>query len=181
VGAQAVGFTSVGLIQEDDEFAGTHSGTFVTDGRLMIGSSLDVWAVDDVWVTPDVWTTDGHVDASATYVFASGFDFGSVLTHRLRREVVMQGYVIDTDVWAVVDAWSQGDVWGTSTAEVDVRVEISTTNDDPLGSPVWSDYALLESAEVTARGVRARAILTTTDTSVTPLVEWLRIYAEKVT
>ena len=57
---------------------------------------------------------------------------------------------------------------------------VSTTNDNPAAAPVWSDWKLLENAEITARGVRARAVLSTDDPAYTPRVSTLRLIADEV-
>ena len=56
-----------------------------------------------------------------------------------------------------------------------VRMQFSQTNDDPSGSPTWSEYRDFVVADVTARALRFRAILETNDLSVAPAVEQLGV------
>jgi hypothetical protein len=73
------------------------------------------------------------------------------------------------DDWLSIDGEAVG-------GETDVRVEISTSLVYP---PVWSAWQRIERDEVTARHVRARAVLTSNDVSYTPVVTKLRLYADE--
>lgn len=179
-GAQALPFALAGLMQEDDEFAGVQDGTFASGGALQLGSDGDIWASPDLWAEPDLWVIGGEVLPDGTYTFAAGLDLGAVKTVRLRRDVSMIPVRIDDDIWAEPDLWAMADIYGAESDEVDVRVEVSLTPDDPAGSPVWGAWQRLDASEVTARGVRARAILTTTNPLVTPRVTRLRVQADEV-
>lgn len=179
-GIQALPFQSIGSLQEDDEFAGTHSGTFANAGALQLGSAVDIYASPDLYAEPDLWVLGGEVVAQGIYQFATTFDFGAVKTVRLRRIVRMFPIRIDGDIHAEPDLWAMADIYGSVADEADVRVEISTTTGNPAGSPSWSGWRPLEADEVTARGVRARAVLTTTNLLVTPRVDRLRIEAHEV-
>jgi hypothetical protein len=180
-GAQVLQFANIAVMQEDDEFSGTFENVFSYGGKLLLGSGEDAWAYGDVWSSPDMWTVSGRVVALGRYNFATGIDLVTVKNVRLRRDILMQGFRVDSDIWGVADAWSSSDLWQSATEDVDVQIEVSLTNDDPANtSAVWSDYGLLESHEITTRGIRASAGLTTTDSLVTPIVERLRVYADEV-
>ena len=64
--------------------------------------------------------------------------------------------------------------------ECDVEVQVRTTTDNPAATPVWSDWSRLDAGEYRARGVQARAILTSTSPDVAPVVSRLRVKAEQV-
>jgi hypothetical protein len=180
-GIQALPFAPIGTLQEDDEFAGVHGGTFQAAGALQLGSGVDIYTSVDLFAEPDLWIIGGQLLLNGTYQFAAGFDFGLVKTVRLRRVVRMIPVRIDGNIWVEPELWGMADIYGSVSDDVDVRVEIATTPDDPSAAPVWSPWRLLEADEVTARGVRARAILSTTNPLVTPLVDHLRIEAHEVT
>ena len=57
--------------------------------------------------------------------------------------------------------------------DVSVSVQVRHTNDDPTGTPTYSNWASFTVADVTARALQFRAVLSSTDTNVTPLVSAL--------
>ena len=59
-------------------------------------------------------------------------------------------------------------------------IEARATPDDPAGSPVWSDWGRVDSHEILARAIQARASLSTSDPVWVPLVSQLRLYADEV-
>jgi hypothetical protein len=61
-----------------------------------------------------------------------------------------------------------------------VLFEVRETDDDPAVSPVWGPWGRLDTHEIEARAVQARAWLTTKDASYTPIVTQLRLYADEV-
>jgi hypothetical protein len=79
---------------------------------------------------------------------------------------------------AFMDTWADFD--GAAGAEIDVLFEIRETDDDPATIPVWGPWGRLDTHEIEARAVQARAILSTKDASYTPIVTQLRLYADEV-
>lgn len=89
-----------------------------------------------------------------------------------------QAFAIWDDRAGDIDSW--GDIDGVDGAEVDVVMEYRETDDDPAGAPVWSPWSRVDSSEVRARAVQARAILSTNDAAFTVRVDRLRLYADEV-
>lgn len=177
-GIQALPYATTGMLQEDDEFSGSKSGTAAVDGALMLDSPSDIWAGDDIWAVPDIWTS-GEVVLSGIYEFAAGFNFGAVKTVRLQRVVEFYSLALNTDIWAGSDIWTIPDVWGSAEGG-DVSVEIATTQTDPSSSATWSEWRRLGAAEITAWGIKARAILSTGQSTVSPAVTKLRVISQEV-
>lgn len=180
-GAQAIAFSSLGSLTEDTAFSGTHSGTLAISGQLRLGSgsTIDSWPDFDAIADIDA---EGGLLLSGTYEFAAGLDLGSVKLVRLRQQILMSIYDLTTtidDRGGDIDDWASFD--GAEGAEVDVVVEVSLTDDDPAGSPTWGVWTRVDSTEVSCRGIRARALLSTTDSNFSPLVSELRLYADEVT
>jgi len=61
-----------------------------------------------------------------------------------------------------------------------VRVEVRSTDDDPGGSPTWSAWDRLDSAEFEARGFDFRALLSTEDPAFNIQVSDLGIDVDEV-
>lgn len=178
-GYQAVTFAAVTTLTEDTAFAGAKSGVVASGGALQLDSStpIDSWASFDAIVNVD---QEGGTLPNGTYSFATGMNLGAIKLVRL-RSVIDQSALDPTSTFDArigdIDTWASFD--GAGGGEVDVVVEARTTTDDPAGSPTWGNWGRVDSTEVRARGVQARAILTTTDASFTPSVTQLRLVAEE--
>jgi hypothetical protein len=66
-----------------------------------------------------------------------------------------------------------GDV-NADTSTVNVRAQISTTDDNPSGSPVWTDWRDFVVGDVGGRGIRFRVILESENTIHAPALLQLR-------
>lgn len=180
-GAQAVAFASVATIQADPTFPGAVTGAAaVVDGQLTLAGTLpiDQWPNID---TVDSWDNFGGVGTEGIYAFGAGMDFGTVRRVRLRSDISMfTNNALDRidSRTANVDQWLSFD--GVDGGEADIVVEYRETDDDPAGSPVWSGWSRVDSHEIEARAVQARAILTTRDPAFTPRVTRLRVHADEV-
>ncbi len=75
------------------------------------------------------------------------------------------GLVDDRDDWDGI----------TSPAAADAVVEVRTTPDDPAGSPTWSPWKVLDTAEFNARGFEFRVRLTSADPSYNIQVSTLKV------
>ena len=115
------------------------------------------------------------------YGFAAGLDLGAVKRVRLRSDIGVTALALNDRIdarTALMDTWADFD--GAAGAEIDVLLEIRETDDDPGGTPVWGPWGRLDTHEIEARAVQARAYLSTKDASYAPLVSQLRLYADAV-
>lgn len=167
-GAQVLAFSTLAYLQADPVFTGPKSGLQVTGSTLTLATS----------------TTNGVTQVSAMdgqYGFAAGLDLGSVKRVRLRSEIGVAALALNDRIdarTALMDTWADFD--GSAGAKSDVLFEIRETDDDPAFTPVWGPWGRLDNHEIEARGVQARAHLTTKDASYTPIVSQLRLYADEV-
>lgn len=178
-GYQAVTFTTLTTLTEDTTYTGTKSGVLASGGALQLDSSsqIDSWASFDAIVNFD---QEGGVLPTGTYSFATGMNLGAIKLIRLRSVIDLSILDLATTIDARVGdigTWSNFD--GADGGEVDVVVEARITTDDPAGAPTWGNWGRVDSTEVRARGVQARAILTTNDANYTPSVTQLRLVAEE--
>lgn len=180
-GQTALDFTSVTTLQADPTFGGTKTGTEVLSGALQLVSTDPVSSWNPVSAVVRVGAAGGYA-LSGLYEFATGIDFGSVRRVRLRSLITMQtenpldvisARATPVSEWLRVSAGGNG--------EVDVVLEVRTTQTDPTGSPVWSPWSRLDSNEIAAWGVQARARLTTISATYSPAVTVLRVIADEVT
>jgi len=179
-GIQAVGFAAVTTLQEDDEFSGAKDGTAEADGILRLAAVGNFDLAADVDEIENVDAMGGY-GTSGIYSFAAGMDLGAIRRVRLRSviasTIISLGDNIDTREGSV-DSFLNFD--GEDGGDVDAEVQVRTSQTDPAISPDWSNWVRVDSHEVSAWGVQARASLTSTDAQFTPAVEELRLVAEEV-
>jgi hypothetical protein len=119
----------------------------------------------------------GGFASSGIYYFANDLDLGQKYTSRLTNNVTMERFdFTDTMDLATGLFDSRAGVFdGDPTAfnDVSVSVEMRHTDDDPTGTPTYTDWSAFTVADVAARALQFRLLMTSTDTNVTPLVSAL--------
>lgn len=178
--ATALPFANVASVQEDGGFTGSKTNVLAVGGVLKLDSTGNWDAAASVDAIPDV-DGMGLVQPSGSYVFASGIDLGAAqpirLSAHLLASVTAFGSNWDQRV-ASIDEWlAIDDVFG---GEADAWVEVRRTNDNPLGTPAWSAWQRLDSAEFNARAFQFRAQLRSYDSAFNVHVTQLRVLADGV-
>ena len=106
----------------------------------------------------------GGISPSGTYDFASTLDLGAVFSLDLVRHFKTEGFY-PSDLFdsrtANLDTWTDFD--GTDANDVDAQLFVRTTQDDPSGSPTYSDFQNFTSGMFKARGFQFRTVLTSDD------------------
>lgn len=174
-------FTTVGSVIEDPAFAGAKSGVAVLDGALQLDDSGDFDSVPDVDAMVNFDYSQG-VAATGTYDFASTIDLGSVQRCRLTGTIDAQVLDVFDDFDSrsgEMDDWPDFD-GAVSGNEGDARLQVRWTLDDPGGSPTWTAWEWLHSAEYEARAFQFRLGLSSTDPAYSPAVSGLNVLAEAV-
>lgn len=178
--ASVLAFANVTSLSEHPTFAGTLTDV-VRDGSTLKIASAGLF--DDI---PDVDAV-GNIDAyggsksSGTYDFASGIDLSTVKRVRLTSGItaisINPNDLIDERA-ALIDSWEDFD--GSLQAQADCRIQVRETDDDPAGSPAWSAWNNLDSAEFEARSFDFRAILSTDDAAFNVQVSALSVVVEEI-
>jgi hypothetical protein len=178
-------FSDIITVAEDPGFSGTHSGTLVDTGVLKLGGGL---LFDDIPDVDALATFDfpAGVTDSGTYTFShsgAGYtDLTTVQDIRLQSKIELA----TTNVYdlidfrqAFIDDWLDFD-GAAGGGAVDCYVEVSTTDDNPGGSPTWGAYNRVDVADFNCRAFRARAQLTSNDPAYNALVSTLEITAKQL-
>lgn len=147
---------------EHTAFSGTKTGCSVVENRLRI-------------TDPSTATT------TATYDFSDYIDTGSVRVARCAMEITnlrindAATVTFDTLTGNFDSLGGNFDdlTGGSSFADTDVLQFVSTTDDDPAGSPTWSAYKRFKSGDFSGRAFRFRVILQSTSDDVTPALSSL--------
>lgn len=176
------GLNVVETLTEHPDFAGsktdvvaTASGSLILDTDLLFDSAEGDF--DDFNGLFD--GGGGSVSSSGTYDFENIVDLGGIYTSRVTAQLdqVRVDYVgLFDDATGLFDD-RQGQFDGASDAQDDVNAQlyVSTTRDDPNGTPTWSEYRLFQVGDYTARGLRFRAKLISNNSQSTPRVDFLQV------
>lgn len=135
-------FSTLDTQTEDPTFGGTHTQTEVSSSKLRIVNAKNV----------------------GTYNWTNYIDNGSVKKCR----ITVSAAAAVTSRSDLVDSWEDVDSrpsWDTVVGghEATVLTYVSTTNDDPAGSPTWGSYHRIDSAEFSCRAARFRTDLWSLD------------------
>jgi hypothetical protein len=147
---------------EHSTFTGTKTGCSVVDNRLRI-------------------TDPSTAPTTATYDFSNYIDTGSVRVARCSTEVdnlrINDAATVTFDTLTGNFDSLGGNfddlTGGSSFADTDVITFVSTTDDDPAGSPTWSAYKRFKSGDFSGRAFRFRVELQSTGDDVTPALSEL--------
>jgi len=173
-----IGALAVQTRREDGDtppFQGTNSDTYYEedlDALTLQGTSLfDTIADVDTMVDFDIST---GVDSEGTYTFADKLDLGAKFPLDLKRHFVTRGYLPADDFDAVADVDAITDWDGSEILNVDARLYLRSTDDDPAsGGASWSGWKEFINGTFTGRGFDFKTILTSTNTDENILVDEL--------
>ena len=169
---------TVQTITEHTAFSGSKTNCVVVDNTLVLDTSNNF---DDLSGTMD--EADGFFDggggnvvSSGTYDFDTDFDFGAKFKFNLQLDsLVVQNlnYVNNFDSKQGLFDSAEGLFDGGENASVstDVQLYIATSDD----AVTYGNYTKFKAGDYNTRAIKLRAILTSTNTEETPVVEQLSI------
>jgi hypothetical protein len=172
---------AVETLIEHPLFTGAKTEVNVVDGALVLDTASDF---DDIAGLFDDTEGDfdgggGTTSTEGTYDFSQVVDLGAVYSSRVTAfvEVSRVDYVNTFDAAQGNFDDRAGDFDGDPNQFDDTNVElyIATTEDDPNGTPTWTSYRKFFVGDYTARGLKFRAVLKSSDTSASPTVTALSV------
>ena len=175
------GLNAVETITESPTFAGAKTDCAVVSGVLQLISSVDFDDVSGLFDdTPGLFDFGGGTSPTdGIYEFANIVDLGAKYTSRVTSSVQVSrlDYVNTFDVAEGLFDNREGFFDGNPDAfdDTNVILQIATTNDDPTGSPTWSDWRNFFVGDYTAWGYKFRMLLSSIDSSATPTVSSLSV------
>jgi hypothetical protein len=155
------GFNFVDEVVEQTAFAGTKTDVVVVNDKLQLDTSI---LFDSA--TGNFDDATGLFDGGGGFFASSGtYDFANYIDLTVTYTGTVNANVKTTQL-------SQHGGTPTSGA-TDVDLFVSTTTDDPAGSPTWTAYRPFIVGSYTARALRFKAELSTTESDETPAIEEL--------
>ena len=117
----------------------------------------------------------------ATYDFSDVIDIGSVKRARVRVDAVTLRQVFGSgsfdDLAGPLDVlpglWDDLTGANVNFADTNVKAFVSTTDDDPTGTPTWTNYTPLRVSDLSARAFRFRIALASDTSGITPALNEL--------
>lgn len=169
-----VQFNAVASSTQDPAFAGTKTNLVLLNDRLVLDQDQYMDAYSDF---DAVTNLEAGLVASGEYEFDNYIDTGAVYTSRVSATFSVLSYNVTNmvDEWPLidglglidegtlasdyVDAWTDWDAivnfdLPNTTDDSSLQVFISNTNDDPAGSPTWSDWRVFYVGDYTARAFK---------------------------
>lgn len=119
------------------------------------------------------------VATSGTYDFDNYIDLGQKYVSRVQSSIKMDflDYANDFDSAAGLFDSRAGDFDGDPSQydTVTAKTQISYTDDDPTGSPTWTAYKDFTVGDISARAIRFRAVLESSNANTAPAVRELSV------
>jgi predicted phage tail protein len=155
------GLNVVETVTESPVWAGQKDGVvYLSDlGMIQLDStdSMDDWPDFDAVLNADIGL--GNVRSEGIYYFKNMLDLGAAYTSRVTPSIVAAGVDLQNlmDQWENIDSVPLFD--GADPSQWTALVQLRTTNGDPAGAPVWSDWQTLIVGDYTARAFEFRLVL----------------------
>ena len=175
------GLNVIEVVNEHPLFLGNKTNTAAVDGVLQLDTAILFDSADGDF-DDYLGLFDGgggNMSASGEYEFEDYVDLTSVFTSRVTAslEFIRLDYVNTFDSASGLFDERQGFFDGDASTYDDVNVEfyVSTTNNDPAGTPIWSEWRPFFVGDYTARAFKFKVILTSTDPQATPGISLLSV------
>jgi predicted phage tail protein len=173
-------FNAVASSQQDPTFAGAKTDLVLLNNKLLLDQAE---YMDDIVDWDEVTNLEGGLVESGEYEFDTYVDTGAVYTSRVTASFSVLSYNITNlvDEWGLidslgliddgsptadyVDSWTDWDAIGNidlpnTFDDATLQIYIATTNDDPAGTPTWSDWRLFYVGDYTSRAFKFKIKLT---------------------
>ena len=180
-GIGSINYTSVVVPVADIEpLANTLS---LTDSTTFTGSKTNVEVVSSQLRL----TSYGTAPSTGEYLFSDYIETGDNTVKRCRVYISAVNNRYDSTTGLFDDQgglFDDGvglfdDLGGNSQfADTNVVTLVSTTQDDPTGSPTWSDYTPIKVADISARAFRFKVVLSSKSSGISPSISALTAYVE---
>jgi hypothetical protein len=169
----------VATLTEHPSFSGVKSNVVKADNKLLLISELFDSATGDFDDRPNNFDTVTTFESSGIYYFANNLDIGFKATCRL-------GYSFDSTRFNNADTFDlqstlfdstagEFDTVGSDADDTSVTLELRHTDDDPSGTPTWTDWQSFSVSDITARAFEFRAILGSTTETSSPQISELSV------
>ena len=161
-------FTNTITLTDSPTFSGTKTNTEVVSSELRITNYVVGPSEGEYLFSNYLETTDNTVKRCRVYVS------GLTTRHDATAGLFDDQPALFDNASGLFD-----DLGGSSQfSDTNITTLVSTTQDDPSGTPVWSSYSAIKVADLSARAFRFKVKLTSTANNITPSISSLTAYVE---
>lgn len=163
--------------EQNPTWNGVKDGVYYApdSGGLVLAGEGDLYALTDLYAVSDLYTYATLVDIGYYYL-VNTTDLGAIYTSRLTGEIDVAGVNFTSDLYIAEDLYTLENLYDVSESSYSAGIELRTTDDDPSGTPVWSDWRRLIVGDFSARAYQFRVKLNGDDQYISPVVS--RVYVE---
>ena len=155
-------------LTDSTAFTGAKTNSEVVTGTLRITDYTTAPSTGEYLFSNYIQTGDSTVRRCRVYVSALNSRFDS-----------SAGLFDDQSGLFDLAAGNFDDLGGASQfADTNITTLVSTTQDNPAGSPTWSSYTQIKVADISARAFRFKVVLLSTADNITPSISELIAYVE---
>ena len=155
-------------LTDSPSFTGSKTNATVVNNNLRINSYATAPSEGEYLFSNYIQTGDSSVKRCRVYVS------GTTVRHDDTAGLFDDQPALFDDAVGLFD-----DLGGTSQfADTNIITLVSTTQDNPAGSPTWSPYTAIKVADLSARAFRFKVKLTSSSNNITPSVSALTAYVE---
>ena len=176
-----VSLNAVETLALSPDFNGSgDNGLAVVGDVLMFASDGNVYGIDNLYDIDNLFTW-GREALTGTFTLDDIVDLGVVDTVRIAAAFDVYGYFASYNIFDVTNIFNAENLFGDADGEWTIELQISTTADDPTGTPTWSDWTALVIGDYRARGFRFRIVFEVYDIQVIVEVADLDITVDMAT
>ena len=163
---------AVEVINEDPTFSGVKDNVGPRDNSIVL---IDADLVGYYYFSNSVDLTDVFTSFVSAKIIANGtfvnnlFDVDNIFS---MTDVFGSG---GNDIIAMSDIFAEDDIFGIGSAAWNVELQYRTTNDDPGGSPIWTDWTVFTATTLEFRSIEFRVKLESFSLNVSPQITSLSI------
>jgi len=174
----ALGYFPIQVRREDTDtppFQGTKTNVFYSSEFDALCLDGDTY-IDNILNFDTIPSFDwlGNVQPSGTYNFANQLDLGAAFAVDLKRYFVTRGFypsdLIDSRL-EDIDIWTDFD--GGVIDQVNAKLYMRSTNDNPAGTPTWTSWQEFANGTFNGRAFEFKAELTSNNMSQNILIDAL--------
>jgi len=174
---------TVVTVTENAAFTGTKSDVVLQDSEIRLGAILNFDSLSgNIDSLSGQWDALGvsYTNTFGTYYFANIISRASAQQGFVTVDMVTRRFDTTSGLWdnlaGNIDLLPGN--WDSFTGSADfndtnVVAYVSTTNDDPAGSPTWSGWTKIRAANIYGRGLRFKVELSSDAAGVSPAISAL--------
>ena len=177
----------VATLAEHPTFSGNKTSVALSDFNGTPAIVLDSVAQFDLTLgnfddTLGLFDLGTAVVTSGEYEFSNYIDLGEKYVSRVSIDLVVDriDYVNTFDI-VLIDFDSREGLFDGDATQFDdtsVKTQVSYTDDDPAGTPVWGPWQNFFVGDIAARAMRFKVLLSSTDATATPAITQLTAYID---